>query len=98
MFYISFYRSADIIFYNFLELHSTISEKRFSFLTDSLKPTPTPHSLNNQNPLSVTKAFCRCFLLCSQKIERQQRTPVTDRWYKKQDKKRKNKKLGIHFH
>ena len=31
----------------------------FSFLTDSLKP---PQPLNGQNPLSVTKVFCRCYL------------------------------------
>ena len=44
--------SADIIFYNFLELfqHST-----FSFLTDSLKH----HPFNGQNLLSVTKVFCQ---------------------------------------
>ena len=30
MFYISFFTSADIIFHNFLELHLTLSEKRFS--------------------------------------------------------------------
>ena len=40
MLYISFFTLADIIFHNFLEVYSTLSEKRFSskfpFLTDSL--------------------------------------------------------------
>ena len=46
LFYISF--SADIIFHKFLELHSTLSEKKkilvmnFPFLTDSLKPSQFP--------------------------------------------------------
>ena len=39
--------SLDIIFHKFLELPSTLSEKKnfvtnFSFLTDLLKPPPTP--------------------------------------------------------
>ena len=42
--------SADIIFHKFLELHSTLSEKKnfitnFPFLTDTLKPPPTPEPL-----------------------------------------------------
>ena len=35
----------------FLELHSILSVKKISFLTDSLKP---PHPINGQNMLSVT--------------------------------------------
>ena len=58
------FTSADIIFYKLLELHASLSEKKifvtnFPFLTDSLKP---PHPLTGQNPLSVTKVFCRCSL------------------------------------
>ena len=55
-------------FHKFLELHSTLSEKsifimNFPFLfrfTETL-----PHPLNGQNPLSMTKAFCRCSLMLS---------------------------------
>ena len=41
------FASADIIFHKFLELHSTLSEKKifvmnFPFLTDSLKGPRTP--------------------------------------------------------
>ena len=63
--FISFYiQHADNNFYKFLELHSTLYEKKifvanFPFLTNSLKH---PHPLNSQNPLSVTKVFCRCSL------------------------------------
>ena len=51
----------DIVFPNFLELHSTLSEKKifvrnFPFLTASLKPQH-PHPLEGQNPLRVTKVF-----------------------------------------
>ena len=61
----------DKIFLQFLELHSTLSEKKnfitnFPFLTHSLNqacpPTPEPHPLNSQNLLSVTKVFCQCSL------------------------------------
>ena len=59
------FTSAYIIFHKFLELHSTLSEKKkkkivtnFPFLTDSLNPLP--HPLNSQNPLSMAKVFCRC--------------------------------------
>ena len=54
--------SADIIFYNFLELHSTLSEKdfcrKFSFFNGF---TETPHHFNTQNLLSVTNAFLLIF-------------------------------------
>ena len=56
------FMSADIIFHKFLELHSTLTEKKdfchkFSFLTDWLKPLP----LNGQNLLkSMTNILCRC--------------------------------------
>ena len=65
------FTSANIIFHKFLELHSTLSEKKifvlnFPFLTDSLKPPPPtqlpPPPLNSQNRLSVAKAFCQCSL------------------------------------
>ena len=47
------FTSADIIFHKFLELHSTLSEKKifvanFPFLTDSLKPRPL-YPLDSQN-------------------------------------------------
>ena len=45
-------------FYNFLQLHSTLSKKdfcrKFSFFNGF---TQTPHPLNSQNLLSVTKDF-----------------------------------------
>ena len=71
MFFLAF-TSADIIFHNILELHSTLTDKKifvtnFPFLTDSLNPAPappTPNPLNGQNPLNVTKVFCRCSLRC----------------------------------
>ena len=43
-----------MVFHKLVELHSSLSEKNFPFLTDSLQP---PHPLNGQNPLSVTKVF-----------------------------------------
>ena len=61
------FTSADIIFHKFLELQSTLSEKKkkkkifikkFPFLTDSLKPS----LLQPQNLVSLTKVFCRCSL------------------------------------
>ena len=69
MFFLAF-TSADIIFHNILELHSTLTDKKifvtnFPFLTDSLTPPPpTPKPLNAQNQLNVTKVFCRCSLSC----------------------------------
>ena len=61
--------SAGIIFLKFLELHSTISAKNvfltnFPFLTDQITPNPPPlPPLNDQNPLSVKKAFCQWSLI-----------------------------------
>ena len=56
------FTSPDITFHKFSEHHPALSEKKifvtnFPFLTDSLKPTPTP--LSSQNPLSVAKGFCQ---------------------------------------
>ena len=56
-------------FHNFLEFHSTLSQKKFcpkfSFFT-GFTPSPQPQPLNGQNLLYVTKAFCwfslKCFL------------------------------------
>ena len=50
---------ADIIFYEFLELNSTLSEKNnfvtnFLFLTDSLK-LPHLHPLNTEQPKSTNR-------------------------------------------
>ena len=65
LFFLAF-TSADMIFYRFLEFHSILSESKdfrhkFSFFNGFTQtPTPTPHPLNSQNLLSVTKVFCRC--------------------------------------
>ena len=75
LFYISFYISR-YHFYNFLEFHSTLSEKvfvpSFPFLTDSHCPLPPPltqlQTLNGQNLLNVTKAFCQFSLKCLLKM------------------------------
>ena len=52
-------------FYNFLELHSTLSEKdfrhKFSFFN---RFTQTSYPLNGQNLLSVIKVFCQFSLEC----------------------------------
>ena len=60
--------TSDVILHKYLEIHSTLSEKKyfhhkFSFLTDSLKPSPpSPAAPNGQNPLSMTKVSSRCSL------------------------------------
>ena len=61
VFFLLAFTSADIIFHNLLQLHSTLIEKKIfvrnlSFLTDSLNPPPC-QSLNDQNPLCMTKVF-----------------------------------------
>ena len=78
MFYISFYTSTDIIFHNFLELDYLKKDFHheifvFNGFTHPPPPPPPPHplSFNRQNPLSVTKVFCQCPVLCPQKSERQ---------------------------
>ena len=52
--------SLHISFYNFLDLHSTLSEKdfryKFSFLNEFTQPTH-----NDQNLLSVAKGFINFF-------------------------------------
>ena len=57
------FTSADIFSQIFKNSFRIIRKKdirhEFSFLMDSLK---TPHPLNGQNPLSLTKVFCRCSL------------------------------------
>ena len=54
-----------MIFYNFLELHSTLSVnyfcQNFYFFNGF---TQTIYPLNSQNLLSVTKVFCRFSLKC----------------------------------
>ena len=63
------FTSADIIFYNLLELHSTLSDKdfchKFSFFN---RFTQNSHSLHSQNLLNVTKVFrqfsLKCLLKC----------------------------------
>ena len=37
-------------------------------------------------------------VICPLKIKRKQTTPVIDRWNKRQDKKKENKKFTILFH
>ena len=57
------FTSADIIFHKFLELHSTLSEKKFSLQIFFFNRfTETPYPLKNQNLLSMTKVFCQCSL------------------------------------
>ena len=58
----SAFTSEDIIFYNFLELDSKLSKKDFCHKFYFNSCTQTPHSLNDQNPLSVMKVFCWCSL------------------------------------
>ena len=66
-FYVSRYHFSHVSRYHFSQFFRTsfriICKKdfrhKFSFLTDSIKPP-----LNCQNPLSVTKVFCRCSLIC----------------------------------
>ena len=64
LFYFNFYISR-YIFYNILEVYSTLSKKNFrhefSFSSDSLKPTP--HPWRPKSAESVTKTFCRCSLI-----------------------------------
>ena len=58
----SVFTSADIIFYSFLELHSTLSEKHFCHKFSFLKDLPKyPQPLNSQNLLRVTKVFLSIF-------------------------------------
>ena len=68
------FTSADIIFHKFLELHSTLSEKKkafphkLSFL--AFTQPPSPYLLNNsQNSLSTTKVFCQSLLRFQTKAE-----------------------------
>ena len=55
------FTSEDIIFHTFIELHSTFSENKIFVINFLFKPPPPPpplaHSLNSQNPLSMTKVF-----------------------------------------
>ena len=62
-FYISRYHFSQIFRNSFRIIRKKIFRHEFSFLTDSLNPPPaSPHPLNGQGPLSVTKVFCRCSL------------------------------------
>ena len=57
--------SADIIFYNFLELHSTLSKKDFvASISFFNRLTQNTHPLDSQNLLCVTKVFCQFSLKC----------------------------------
>ena len=64
--YISFYINR-YHFHNFLEFHSTLSEKKFcpkfSFL-NRFTPSPHPHPLNAHNMVNETKNFCQFSLKC----------------------------------
>ena len=70
LFYISFYISR-YHFYNFLEFHSTLSEKKFhpkfSFF-NRFTPFFQPHPLNAENLLNVTKHFLLIFPQMSSEI------------------------------
>ena len=70
-FYILFYFSFYITryqFFNFLELHSALSEKFFRCKVSFFNRfTQTPQPLNSQNLPCVTKAFCQFFLKCLRK-------------------------------
>ena len=64
------FRSADIIFHKFSELHSTLLEKKdfrhtcsfFSRFTQTPRhPRHPHHPLNSQNWPSLTNVFCQCF-------------------------------------
>ena len=57
--------SADSIFYNFLELHSTLSKKDFvASISFFNRLTQNTHPLDSQNLLCVTKVFCQFSLKC----------------------------------
>ena len=57
--------TVDSIFHKFLELYSLLFEKNVFQRIHSNHPTPppAPHPFNNQNPLSMMKAFCQCCLI-----------------------------------
>ena len=51
------------LFTNFPQLYSKLSKKEFSsriLLFNGFTQPPNPQFLKDQNPLSVTKIFCRC--------------------------------------
>ena len=57
----------DIIFHNFFELYSTLSEKDFRrkfSLLNGFTHHHSPDPLNGQNLLSVTNFFCQFSLRC----------------------------------
>ena len=64
IYFLLFYTSFYINRHHFSQIFRTslniicknIFVRNFPFLTDSLKP---PHPVNGQNPLSMTKVFCR---------------------------------------
>ena len=59
--------SVYIIFHNFLEIHSTLSENDFRpkfFFFNGFTQLHTPDPLNSQNLLGVTKVFFQSSLRC----------------------------------
>ena len=66
-FYISRYHFSQIFKNSFHIIRKKDFRHGFSFLTDSLNPSPPlpPQILNGQKPLSVMKVFCRCSLSAS---------------------------------
>ena len=69
LFYISFYINR-YHFYNFLEFHSTLFEKKFRpklFFVNGFTVFHQPHPLIAQNLLNVTKHFCRFSRKCLMK-------------------------------
>ena len=83
LFRISF-TSADIFFYKFLELHSTLPEKgfchEFFFIN---KFTLAPTHFMRQNPLSMTKVFCRCSLIGEVNFLKALMAPEAGRYWNK---------------
>ena len=54
-------------FHNFLEFHSSLSEKKIFpkfFFFNGFTPSPQPQPFNGQNLLNMTKVYCRFFLKC----------------------------------
>ena len=60
------FMSTDIIFYNFFELHSTLSEKdfhhKFCFLTDSLNPQHTRPNTHTHSLMVKSAKWDKLFL------------------------------------
>ena len=60
-FYISRYHISQVFRTSFNIIWKKDFRHKFSFF-NGFTQTPTSHPLNSQNPLSMTKVFCRCSL------------------------------------